>query len=209
MPKVAYSDADRERVRTALITTALDLMSRQGVQHTTVEQVYKAVGISRTFFYTFFPSKEDLIVETLYFQQPKLLAYAQHLMEDLALDWREGVAQFLTTCCYGERSGIATLTVEEQQLIFRRLSPESYRIFRTKQARLFDDLLSCFGVQPSPERTSLFTNLCLAVIIFRHAIPDTLPLFVPEAADQTTQIQIHAIVDCLEAFRRQDQTASL
>ena len=53
---------DWERVRTALITTALDLMSRQGVQHTTVEQVYKAVGISRTFFYTFFPSKEDLIV---------------------------------------------------------------------------------------------------------------------------------------------------
>lgn len=39
MPKVAYSEEDRERIRTALITTALDLMAKQGVQHTTVEQI--------------------------------------------------------------------------------------------------------------------------------------------------------------------------
>ena len=65
MPKVAYSEEDRSRIREELVTTALTLMSRQGIQHTTVEQVYKAVGISRTFFYSFFPTKEDLIVETL------------------------------------------------------------------------------------------------------------------------------------------------
>ena len=58
MPKVAYSEEDRERIRTALITTALDLMAKQGVQHTTVEQIYKKVGISRTFFYSFFRQRK-------------------------------------------------------------------------------------------------------------------------------------------------------
>lgn len=62
MPKVAYSDADRERIRTALITAALERMAQKGIQHTTVEEIYRSVGISRTFFYTFFPTKEDLIV---------------------------------------------------------------------------------------------------------------------------------------------------
>ena len=49
MPKVAYSEEERDRIRSALITTALDLMAHQGIQHTTVEQIYRSVGISRTF----------------------------------------------------------------------------------------------------------------------------------------------------------------
>lgn len=90
MPKVAYSEEERDRIRSALITTALDLMAHQGIQHTTVEQIYRSVGISRTFFYTFFPSKEDLIVETLYLQQPRILAYAKRLMADSTLGWQGG-----------------------------------------------------------------------------------------------------------------------
>ena len=54
MPKVAYSEEDRERIRTELVAVGLELMAKQGIQHTTVEQIYKKVGISRTFFYSFF-----------------------------------------------------------------------------------------------------------------------------------------------------------
>lgn len=201
MPKVAYSEEEREQIRKSLVTTALELMARQGIQHTTVEQIYKAVGISRTFFYSFFPTKEDLIVETLYLQQPKILAYAQKLMADPALSWREAVRQFLHTCCYGERNGIAVLTIEEQQLIFRRLSEESYQLFREKQSRLFGDILECFGIRADQNRINLFTNLSLTVMIVRRAIPQTLPLFVPEAADETVAVQISTIVDYLETLK--------
>lgn len=151
MPKVAYSEAERERIREVLMTTALELMARQGIQHTTVEQIYRRVGISRTFFYSFFHTKEDLIVETLYLQQPRILAYARELMEDPSLSWRDGVRQFLHACCYGERNGIAVMTIEEQQLLFRRLSAESNRLFREKQLRLFGDILKCFGIQADAE----------------------------------------------------------
>ena len=201
MPKVAYSQADRQRIRLALVETALDRMSRQGIQHTTVEQIYRAVGISRTFFYSFFPTKEDLVVETLYLQQPRILAYARRLMEDPALTWREGVTQFLHACCYGEKNGIAVLTVEDQQRIFRRLSPQSCRQFREKQARLFGGLLEIFGVEASRERVALFTNLCLALMVVRRAIPATLPFLVPEAADEAAAFQIDAIADCLDRLR--------
>lgn len=204
MPRVAYSEADRERIRQELVTTALELMAKQGIQHTTVEQIYQAVGISRTFFYSFFPAKEDLIVETLYLQQPRILAYVRQLAEDPSLSWREAVTRFLYDCCYGERSGIAVLTVEEQQMLFRRLSPESYRTFREKQGRLFGEILKGFGIRPDRERISLFTNISLTAMIVRRAIPATMPLFVPEAADATVDFQIRAIVDCLERLRASD-----
>ena len=131
----------------------------------------------------------------------KIIACARKLMEDPALSWREGVERFLHICCYGEKNGVAVLTVEEQQMIFRRLSAESYQVFRERQVRLFGDILQTFGIRADRERISLFTNLCLAVMVLRRAIPQTLPLFVPEAADETVRFQIRSIVDCLETMR--------
>ena len=206
MPRIAYSDEDRKRIRAELVRVGLELMTKQGIQHTTVEQIYKKVGISRTFFYSFFPTKEDLIVETLYLQQPKIIEFAGRLMSDADLSWREAVKRFLYACCYGEKNGIAVLTVEEQQLIFRRLSKESYAVFREKQIRLFGEILRCFGIKAEREDIELFTNISLTVMVIRRAVPDTLPLFVTEAMDDTVDFQINAIVDALEKMRDKKST---
>lgn len=201
MPKVAYSEEDRERIRAELISVGLELMTKQGIRHTTVEQVYKRVGISRTFFYTFFSTKEDLILETLYLQQPKVIDYAHKLMADTALSWHEAVKKFLHDCCYGEENGIAVLTIEEQQLIFKRLSKESYQLFRQKQQWLFGEILESFGIKADIKRINLFTNLSLSVMVIRRALPDTLPLLVPEAADEAVDFQLDAIVGILEKLK--------
>ena len=50
MPKVAYSEEDRQRIRSELVKTWLELMSRQGIQHTTVEQIYKKSAFHAHFF---------------------------------------------------------------------------------------------------------------------------------------------------------------
>ena len=209
MPKVAYSEEERERVRTALLTKGLELMAKQGIQHTTVEQIYKAVGISRTFFYSFFPTKEDFILEMLYLQQPKVVAYATWLMNNPRLIWREAVEQFFRSCCYGEENGIAVMTIEEQQHLFSKLSEESRRTFRDRQARLFSDILSAFGIRPDAKRVRLMTNLSLSVILFRRAVPETLPFLVPEAIDETVGIQINGIVDFLDSLRDEDMPLPL
>ena len=201
MPKVAYSEEDKERIRNALITVGLELMAKRGIQHTTVEQIYKKVGISRTFFYSFFSTKEDLVVETLYLQQPKIIEYVQKLMADPALSWRDAVKQFLYACCYGEKNGIAILTIEEQQLLFKSLSKESYQVFRKKQLRLFGEILESFGIKADTAKINLFTNLSLTVMVIRRAIPDTLPFFVPEVAEETMDFQLNAIVDALEKLK--------
>ena len=207
MPRVAYSEEDRERIRTALITAGLELMAKQGIQHTTVEQVYKKVGISRTFFYSFFSTKEDLVLETLYWQQPKIIAYVQKLMADPALGWRDAVKQFLHACCYGEENGIAVLTIKEQQLIFKRITKKKYQLFRQRQLRLFGEILEKFGIKADDRVIGLFTNLSLLAMVIRRALPDALPLLVSEAADETVDFQLNAIVDALENLKKSSPPA--
>ena len=141
------------------------------------------------------------MVEALYWQQPKIIEYIKKLMADPALSWRDAVKQFLYACCYGERNGIAVLTIEEQQIIFKRLSKESYQIFRRRQLQLFGEILENFGIRTDERRIGLFTNLSLATIVVRRALPDTLPFLVPEAADETVDFQIAAIVDALEKLK--------
>ena len=45
MPKVAYSEEERADIRKNLIAAGLDLMAKQGIQHTTIQQIYERVGI--------------------------------------------------------------------------------------------------------------------------------------------------------------------
>lgn len=98
--------------------------------------------------------------------------------------------------------GIAVLSIREQKLIFDRLSAESYEEFRRKQIRLFGDILNGFGVTADQSTVKIFTNLSLTVMIIRKAIPDNLPLFFQEAADETLDFQINAIVDLLEKMKK-------
>ena len=42
-------------------------------------------------------------------------------------------------------------------------------------------------------------------MIIRRALPDTLPLFVPEVADETVDFQLDAIVDILEKLKMAPQ----
>ncbi len=204
MPKVAYTEEDRQRIRSTLVSLALKRIAEQGVQHTTVEQIYKEAGISRTFFYSFFPNKEELVVEAIYCQQPRILAYARSLMEEPSLSWREGVERFLYSCCYGEKNGIAILTPQDQKTLFRGLNFEGSCTFRKKQTKLFGDLLEIFGIKPNRDRINLFTNISLLAMILRSATAESMPLLVPEAVDQTVSFQIQAILNELEKMRQQE-----
>ena len=50
--------------------------------------------------------------------QAWLLRRAQELMADARRPWRERVEQFLRDCCYGTKSSIAVLSIEEEQEVY-------------------------------------------------------------------------------------------
>lgn len=203
VPKVAYSDAEREQIRESLITTGLELMAKQGIQHTTVEQIYKRVGISRTFFYSFFPAKEELVVQAFYRQQPQMLAYAQRLMEDPALSWRDGIRRFLCNICHRGQDRFAIMSMEEQRALSRCLSGEVRQEFSKRRLTFFTELLHIFGIHAEPQKVKLLGNLVFSAAIVHTAIPDALPFLFSDAADEMADFQINAIVDYMEELREQ------
>lgn len=63
MARKTYSEHEREQVREALLTTALQCIVDRGLIHSSIEVLCRKVGISKSFFYTFFASKEELVLE--------------------------------------------------------------------------------------------------------------------------------------------------
>ena len=200
MPKIAYSEPERERIRESLIDVGLELFAKQGIQHTTVEQIYVQVGISRTFFYSFFPAKEDLVIQAFYRQQPRLLAYAQELMNTPGLSWRDGVGQFFQTACYGGHSRFAIMTVEDQQALSKCLSEGSREEFQKRRLIFFAELLDIFGIHGEAQTVKLLANLLFGTVILHKAIPDTLPFLFQDASDEMTQFQIEAVLNYMETL---------
>ena len=201
MARKAYSAQEREQVRENLMAAVIRCIVERGLIHSSIETLCGKVGISKTFFYSLFPSKEELVLHALRYQQPKLLDYARQLMEDPGLSWRAGVETFLKNCCYGARSGVAVLSIEEEQQVRHCLSEENFQAFRQAQVRFYEKLLAIFGLPMESIEPKLFGNLALAMMMVYKAIPDTMPFLFPEVAEDMVEFQVKALVDEMERIR--------
>ena len=201
MPRKAYSDREREQIRENLLETVIRLIAERGLIHSSVDLLCREAGISKTFFYSLFPSKEELVFQALRHQQPRLLRRARALRADPALTWRQGAEQFLRDCCYGARSSIAVLSIEEEQAVYRCLAPENFQVFRRDQLVFFGQVLAIFGLPAGAVDPRLFGNLALAMMMVYKAIPDAMPFLFPEAAGDMVEFQVKALVDEMERAR--------
>ena len=201
MARKAYSDEERELVKEALMTTVIQCIVDRGLIHSSIDVLCRKVGISKTFFYSFFASKEELVLHALRYQQPRLLDYARKLMEVPGLSWRAGVETFLKNCCYGSKSGVAVLSIEEEQQVRRCLSEENFQAFRQDQVSFYGKLLAIFGLPTDGIDPRLFGNLALAMMMVHKAIPDTMPFLFPEVAEDMVEFQVRALVDEMERVK--------
>ena len=202
MARKTYTVQEREQIREALMAAMLQCIVDRGLIHSSIETLCGKVGISKTFFYSFFSSKEELVLHALRYQQPRLLDYARQLMEDPALSWRAGVETFLKNCCYGTRSGVAVLSIEEERQVRRCLSEENFQAFRQDQVSFYGKLLSIFGLPTDGIDPRLFGNLAISMMMVHKAIPDTMPFLFPEVAEDMVEFQVRALVDEMERAKK-------
>ena len=64
MPK-AFSEHEKEIIRTQLLVRGRELFEKQGLKKTSVDELAEVAGISKGAFYLFFESKEELFLEIL------------------------------------------------------------------------------------------------------------------------------------------------
>ena len=105
---------------------------------------------------------------------------------------------FLKNCCYGAKSGVAVLSIEEEQQVRRCLSEENFHAFRQDQIRFYGKLLSIFGLPVKSIDPRLFGNLALSMMMVHKAIPDTMPFLFPEVAEDMVEFQVKTLADEME-----------
>lgn len=198
MARKSYSEQEREQIRDKLLIAVLECIAERGLIHSSIDVLCGKAGISKTFFYRFFSSKEELVLQALRYQQPKLLSYAQSLMDNTDLSWRESVKTFLTNCCYGAKTGVAVLSIEDEKEIRSCLSEENFQAFRQDQIIFYRKLLTIFGLPMDGIDPRLFGNMALAMMMVYKAIPDTMPFLFPEVAEEMVTFQVNALLDEME-----------
>lgn len=195
MSRKAYSEEEREQLRKQLLSITLKSIIERGVVHSSINYLCKELGISKTFFYSFYSSKEELILDAIRYQQPKLIAFAEALMADKNQSWLEALEVFLRRCCEGSQNGIAVLSIEDEQEVYKCLSEDNFKAFQQDQLVFYKKIMEIFTISTDNINPKLFGNMVLAMIMTYKAIPHTMPFLFSDMADEMVEFQLKSILD--------------
>lgn len=194
MSRKAYSEEERSQLRKTLLNLTLQSIIERGVVHSSINYLCKELGISKTFFYSFYSSKEELILDAIRYQQAKLVAFAEALMADKNKSWLEALEVFLRRCCEGSKNGIAVLSIEEEQEVYKCLSEENFKAFQQDQLVFYEKIMAIFTIPTNKLEPKLLGNMVLAMIMTYKAIPHTMPFLFADMADEMVEFQLQAIL---------------
>lgn len=125
MPK-AFSKQEKETIRSQLHAEGQRLFAIHGLKKTSVEDLTKAVGISKGAFYLFYPSKEELmmaILEQLEAEiQTRILNYATGTQVDARQHVQEILTHFLLL--WDDYPLLKHFSQEDYLYLVRKLSAE-------------------------------------------------------------------------------------
>lgn len=201
MAKKQYTAADRERIYEELLDAGQRFFSEKGFSRTTLIDIYEAVGISKSFFYSFFPSKEVLAVRVLTRQRDRLLHIAEEIMENKAGSWEKKVEAFLEICLSGKKHGVFIMNLEDAPALFHHLPAEELAHFQSTQESFYLSLVTLWGLRMEPEELRIFSNKMLAVLLLKNSNLFDIPAFFQGLAEKAIQQWIEDIITRLKAYR--------
>jgi AcrR family transcriptional regulator len=131
MPK-GFSEREKRSIRERLIEEGREAFGMYGLKRTSVDDLTRAVGISKGAFYLFFDSKEELFVEVLARFEAELHARLLDLALRPGLSPRESFRELVTQATSLRRTDpfLRHLTPEDVEQVFRRLPEERVAAMR-------------------------------------------------------------------------------
>lgn len=125
MPR-AFSESERERIRSKLIAVGKRLLNKAGVRLLVVDDIAREAGISKGSFYSFYPSREDFILSVF---ESWEVEYRGALLREFSSGGgtvREKLERFFLGAfqILEREPGLANLGMKDIQIIIDRLPPE-------------------------------------------------------------------------------------
>lgn len=122
----AFTDNEKNIIKTKLKACASSCMSKYGIKKTTVDELVKEVGISKGAFYKFYDSKELLFFEVFEDYHSEIYGAALNiLITRTDLSERERIEEALLKACkLMKESSIMYIVENELQYLLRKIPPE-------------------------------------------------------------------------------------
>ena len=125
MSPKAFTEEEKQIVRSKLIEAAMKFLATTGIKKTTVEELAKAAGISKGAFYIFYDSKELLFLDALEEEQAKIHEAIITNMQKYE-DKKEGFVAVVSQMYrhFMTNTWMLSLTNDEYEVLLRRVPQE-------------------------------------------------------------------------------------
>ena len=196
MSRKAYTREERESIRDSMIRRSVRVFAEKGLRNASLEDVYVPEGISKTFFYTFFPSKSSLIAEVFSSQSSEMLDVLRKNVWDYGAV--NGMRETLSDVLDG-RWFIASF--DDQTYLRDIMSEEEFNAFKNDRIVLFADILNIIGVPVSRLDPRVFYNMLMSVVWTCCSHQFSMPFLYGEVARSSSDIQIERLVEYVSSLR--------
>lgn len=196
MSRKAYSDEERARIRRGMVERATSVVREKGLRDTGIEDIYVPEGISKTFFYTFFPSKPALMTEVLAEQTHAILEGLRANVWEYGAD--NGLRETLRELVAGKWY---ITSIDDQEYLRSALTEEEFLALMNGRIVLFAEIQDILGIPVSRLDPRVLYNLLMSLVWTCRMDSDALPLLYREAMNRTTEIQIDQVARFLATLR--------
>ena len=196
MSRKAYTQEERESIRTSMLRRSARVFAEKGLRNASLEDIYSPEGISKTFFYTFFPSKTSLIAEMFRMQSSEMLEALRRNVWDYGAV--NGMRETLSDVLDG-RWFIASF--DDQVYLRDIMSEEEFNAFKNDRIVLFADILNMIGVPVSRMDPRVFYNMLMSIVWAHYSHQASMPFLYSEVARTSSEIQIERLIEYLRSLR--------
>lgn len=201
MARKSYSSQDRQQVRERLLEAGLELASQRGLRHVHLLELTEAAGISKPFFYSFYPSLEEFFLDMFLLQRQRLREELKRRMEEDALPWEERVHGIFRMLVFHRENHVALMTQEDEVAFHRALTPERLAAFREGQRAFFREIAAILDLPETVCDPLVLGNLLLSAVLFRNSAQRSFPFLVQERVEETAEFQLRMLVCHLSRLR--------
>ena len=177
MPR-AFSETERERIKTKLIAAGKRLINKVGLRHLVVDDIAREAGISKGSFYSFYPSREEFILLVFESWESEYRGALIREVVDGEGTARERIERFFLGAfeMLEREPGLAHLGVKEIQTIIERLPPERIEAHQAADNRVLEETFGRWVAEGllSPDIVVAFRGLVPAlfsIAIHREDFP--------------------------------------
>ena len=190
-PKI-FALQEREEARIKMLDAGFALIKQHGMTHASVEKVTKSVGLGKSTFYNFFPSKEAFVYEIIKYQRDQ----AKQTFMDI-LDGRDKMTvseakAFLKRIIFSQDSIYQYLTADDQAKLCEALPPE-YRLNPAEESVVMNGLFAHIENVRQDIDFYLVANLIkiMAIAMFNQSLLHV------DALQRTLEHMYHLLFSCI------------